>query len=171
MKRKSIILTVISLILLITAVAIAYWSIRPETLENYLPKEVENLNLVQTISGHRALMMARASHRGEIKDILDIAIGYYEGDLSIWITEYPNPSIAERETGRMVRAMIRFGRGFEKLRKFKLNGQEIYRTLPSGKAQYFWSRENFMIYIIPGPLSEEEVERVIKRINWKIWLF
>ncbi len=171
MKRKSIILTVIFLILFISVVAIAYWTIRPETLEDFLPKEVENLNLVKIISGHRALMIARASHRGEIKDVLDIAIGYYEGDLSIWITEYPNPNIAERETTRMARAMIQFGRGFEKLRKFKLNGQEIYLTLPAGKAQYFWSHENFMIYIIPGPLSEEEVKRVIKRINWKIWLF
>jgi len=171
MKRKSIILTVIFLILFISVVAIAYWTIRPETLEDFLPKEVENLNLVKIISGHRALMIARASHRGEIKDVLDIAIGYYEGDLSIWITEYPNPNIAERETTRMARAMIQFGRGFEKLRKFKLNGQEIYLTLPSGKAQYFWSRENFMIYIIPGPLSKEEVKRVIKQINWKIWLF
>ncbi len=170
MKRLSIVAGILIALVLIAGGGF-YWLFHPKTLQDYLPRQVENLKLIRVTLGPEAIELAKASHIGRIESVSDLAIGYYEGDLSIWITKYPDAGKARSETKRMVEAMLRFGRGFEDLREIKMDGEKIYQTFPGGEAQYFWQKENLMIYIIPGRIGEKEAMELIRKINRKISIF
>lgn len=169
-KRLSIIVSIFIVLVLIAGGSF-YWLFHPKTLQDYLPRQVENLKLIRVTLGPEAIELAKASHIGRIESVSDLAIGYYERDLSIWITKYPDADKARGETERMAEAMPRFGKGFEDLKEIKMDGERVYQTLPGGEPQYFWQKENLMIYIIPGGIGEKDAIELIRKINRKISIF
>lgn len=143
----------------------------PKTLEECLPDQVSQLVLYKTTSGREAVEITKQSHRGEIRLVKDMTIGYYAEDLSIWLSEYPDEATAKKETERMVKAMPAFGQGFEALKQIKLGGEKAFETKPQGKPHYFWYKKNVLVYFIPNELSQKEVGEVAQEVNSKITLY
>lgn len=170
-NKKIVVVAILTILVAILAGAFFLYRVYPKTLEESLPARMANIPLAQTISGEKAMEMTKRSHRGVIAGVTDMAVGYYARDLSVWLSRYPDKEAAKSETLRMARAMPRFGRGFENLSRLKLGGETAYRTMPGGKPQYFWVKNNVMVYIIPDDLSQEEVDKVARQINLKIFFY
>ncbi|MDP3013317.1 MAG: hypothetical protein Q8M92_03680, partial [Candidatus Subteraquimicrobiales bacterium] len=81
-------------------------------MSELVPTKVFDFALNEIIEGEGAIEVAVRSHKGEIERVKNMTIGYYEGDMSIWFTQYPDAVIARNETIKMADAMKRFGQGF-----------------------------------------------------------
>jgi len=157
---------VIFLLLIIILLSAVFWVYflfipRGSDLESFLPSEVDGLMLHRVAGKDEAMATTVRSHRGEIKDVDDMVIGYYDGGLSIWVTKYSNSQISYNETIKMIDAMKRFEEGFEEIKSTRIKDVEVYVTEPGGEKQYFWSQGKLMVYIIPGALSESESRELI----------
>lgn len=133
-------------------------------LEELVPGKVFDFSLTNVVKGKEAIKAAKRLHRGEIKNVKDMAIGYYEEGLSIWFTEYPSIEIAKEETLKMAEAMERFGQGFENIEELEIEGLVVYETFPGGKEQFFWAQNKLMIYIIPGDLIKSQSKTLISKL-------
>lgn len=133
--------------------------------ERYLFAEVSGFKLEREFTGTEAIEMVKRSHMGSLKAPSDMAIGYYQEGLTIWITKYSSEKVATQETKRMIKAIGRFGRGFKPPTKTNVNGYPVYRTNYRGSFQYFWNINDFLIYIVPGLLSDSDVKDLIIKIN------
>lgn len=138
---------------------------RDRTPEAYLFDEVSGFKLEREVTGTEALAAVKASHMGSLKTPSDTAIGYYQEGLTIWVSKYKSAKTANRETNRMVDAISRFGRGFRPPEKLTINDVGVFRTYFGDSFQYFWSKEGFIIYVIPGLLGEDEVKALVGKIN------
>jgi len=132
---------------------------------DYLPDEVFGFKLEREITGTEAFEIVKKSHMGGLKVPSDMTIGYYQEGLIIWISKYSSERAAMQETIRMVKAIKRFGRGFEAPTKININGYSIYRTCYKSSFQYFWNKDDFLIYIVPGLLSSSDMKELILKIN------
>lgn len=107
-------------------------------------------------------------HKGSVKPAADAAIASYEGEITIWLTRYENSQVAQEQLERMKQAMGRYGGGFEQLSTERFGGSEVFATRPKGMVQYFWTRGDVVSYLIPGNLSQSEIESVVKDLNEKV---
>lgn len=155
-------------VILIFLVILAYWG--PGLMESrfpqeHLPKEVEGLELESELEGNDAMAMVRKTHLGQLKEAKGAIIGFYQEELSIWITEYDNQKFALKETERMAGAIKKIAGGFTPPARTKLAGQNVYRTRSGNIYHYFWVKDNCILYIVPGPLSSPEIGRLILELN------
>lgn len=133
--------------------------------ERYLFAEVAGLKLQREFTGDEAFEMVRGSHFGKLKAAHSAAIGYYQEGLTIWLAEYESGKVASKETKRMVKAIEAFSKGFESPKRLGSQGNAVYRTRYRGAFHYFWTKKNFIFYIVPGPLSDSEAKMLIEDIN------
>jgi len=130
------------------------------------PNEIMGMQKMWETKGEKALESVMKSHIGDIRFVEDVAIAGYgmKGkSITLWITTYPNASVAEIETERMANAMMNF-EDWNMLKKEKVNGYEVYSTLRDVR-HYFWSNEYCMFYIIPRNLNESEIKIIIESLK------
>jgi len=152
---------------IIVFLAVVFWIFSlfvPKGLQSFLPSEVDGLMLHGVAGKDESMATTVRSHQGEIKDVDDMVIGYYDGGLSIWITEYSDSNITSKETIKMIDAMKRFEEGFEKIESTKIKDVRVYITEPGGERQYFWAQNKFMIYVIPGKLTEGKSRELVSEL-------
>jgi hypothetical protein len=131
------------------------------------PNEILRMDIVWAEEGEKALGSVEKSHMGDIKFVEDVAILGYRGDgksITLWITTYPNDTVAEAETERMSQAMLNFEDWGVYLEKSKIDGHEVYTTLRDVR-HYFWSDGKCMFYIIPKNLNQTEIQYVVKGLK------
>ena len=131
------------------------------------PSELLGMKKQLLLSGEKAIEAVKKSHIGKLKDIKDLAIfRYTQGNKSIilWITTYPTSKVAKTETERMVQAMLKF-KGWENLKKLKIDKKIIYYISKGNKMHYFWNDSYCVFYIVSENLNKKEKVAVIKSLN------
>jgi|Deesub1362B_J571_1020462.scaffolds.fasta_scaffold00915_5 hypothetical protein len=131
------------------------------------PQEMLGMEIMWMEQGEKALTSVEKSHIGNIMFVKDVAIIGYRGggkSITLWITTYPNSTIAEEETERMARAMLHFEDWGVHLNRSRIDGNEVYTTLRDVR-HYFWSDGRCMFYIVPKNLNQTEIERIIRSIE------
>lgn len=152
------------LILLIACLLIACTH---QKASEIVPNEIMGMQKMWETKGEKALESVVKSHIGDIRFVEDVAIAGYgtKGkSITLWITTYPNASVAEIETERMAKAMMNFEDWGVHLKKEKINQLEVYSTLKNVR-HYFWSNEYCMFYIIPRNLNESEIKIIIESLK------
>jgi len=136
---------------------------------NVTPNEIMGMRKLVCVTGKPALEMVKEMHIGKIRYVKDIALMHYIGNNSskfvmVWVTVYPNSSVAMEETRRMAKAMIDFG--WKDVKTMKVGDLTVYYVIPPGKNEthYFWCRDSVMIYIIPKGLNETQVKEFIRKL-------
>ncbi len=165
MKEFKKVIFLLLIIILLTAI---FWTcslFTPKGLESFLPSKVDELVLRRIVAGEEAVATAVRSHQGKVKNADNMIIGYYDGGLSIWITEYSDSSTCGEETIKMIDAMKKFEEGFEKIESNKIKDVQVYTTEPGGGRQYFWAQNRFMVYVVPGELSEGKSRELISELT------
>lgn len=86
--------------------------------------------------------------------------------LKLWISVYPDESIAERQTYKMAIAMIKYGGGWRSnLQVISVEGSDVFVTSPDGMLQFFWHEGRYMFYMTPLGLTYEEIIDVVVELN------
>ncbi len=136
---------------------------------NVTPNEIMGMKKLVCLTGKPALEMVKEMHIGRIRFVEDIALMHYIGKnaskfVVVWVTVYPNSSVAKEETRRMANAMVEFG--WKNVSRTRIDGLEVYYVRPPGKNEthYFWCRGRVMIYIIPHGLNESQIREFIEKI-------
>jgi len=135
------------------------------------PDELLGMKKVVVSCGENALQRVKQSHTGSIEHIEDVAIVHYmnmeEGKfLTLWTTQYPNETIANDETEKMVAGMQKWGGSWASdLKELTIAEKQVYQTSSDGVTyQYFWADREWSFYIIPHDLTEDEIAEVIGTI-------
>jgi hypothetical protein len=138
------------------------------------PDELLGMKKVVVSCGEDALQRVKQSHTGSVKHIEDVAIVHYmnmEGGkfLTLWTTLYPNETIANDETEKMVAGMQKWGGSWASdLKELTIAEKQIYQTSSDGVTyQYFWADREWSFYIIPHDFTEDEIAEVIGTIPLK----
>ncbi|RLI85996.1 MAG: hypothetical protein DRP01_05125 [Archaeoglobales archaeon] len=131
------------------------------------PDEIMGMKKMVCAKGDEALEIVKRMHVGEIRDVRDIALMHYIGNSSfvtVWVTVYPNESVAFGEIDRMANSMLSYG---WKVEDVILDGHKVYVAIPpdSNERQYFWCVENYAYYIIPHNLTDTQVVEFIAAIS------
>jgi hypothetical protein len=137
------------------------------------PNNLLGMDIIWMEKGKKALETVEKSHIGNIEFIEDVAITGYRGDgksITLWVTTYPNSTIAKKETERMAQAMLHFEDWGVNLKKDEVDGVLVYSTLKD-VTHYFWSEERCMFYIIPKNLNQTEVRHVIEILKCDSWIW
>ena len=132
------------------------------------PDEIMGMRKIVCASGDEALKIVKEMHVGEIRYVQDITLLHYVGEYSfvtVWVTVYPNESVAFEEMNRMASSMVKFG--WKNLSKVEMNGYSVYVVVPpKGKGkQYFWCVKNVAYYIIPHNMTELEIRYFILNLS------
>ncbi len=139
---------------------------------NITPDEIMGLRKVVCLTGETALEFVKKMHVGEIRFVSDIAMMHYlnltnphSKYVTVWVTVYPNSSVARDETDRMAKSMVEYG--WKDVRTMNVDGLKVYYIKPPGKndTHYFWCKDSYMIYIIPHNMTSEEVKEFIIKIT------
>jgi hypothetical protein len=161
--RKVIIFTIIACLLAACA----------QKASDIAPNELLGMEKNLIAEGEKAIKSVKKSHLGNIEWVEDVAIASYRSDgksLMLWITIYPNLTIAEQETDRMAQSMLKYEDWGKNLKKIDLNGIQIYSTF-RGFEHYFWSEGRCMFYIVPKNLNQSEIIEVIDLLKCEMpWL-
>ncbi len=151
----------------------AYYLAHPSEVEDpgvaIAPEVLCRMNKMVVSSGTEALQLVKQSHTGSIEYVKDVAIMHYikeHGMLTLWTTQYPNETIANNETEKMVLGMRNWGGSWaSNLKEITVAGKQVYQTTPDGESyHYFWVDGNWVFYIIPHNLSQDEVAECIAAI-------
>jgi len=190
--HKKILLTAIVILLVATA-AVSYFGYiefltephaatpSPEVNQNVnenvnasaiAPDELLGMKKEVVSCGEDALQRVKQSHTGSIEHIEDVAIVHYmnmeEGKfLTLWTTLYPNETIANDETEKMVVGMQKWGGSWASdLKELPIAEKQVYQTSSDGVTyQYFWADREWSFYIIPHDFTEDEIAEVIGAIS------
>ncbi len=139
---------------------------------NITPDEVMGLTKFVCLTGENALNFVKMMHVGKIRFVKDIAMMHYlnvtnphSKYVTVWVTVYPNSSVAKEETDRMAKSMVEFG--WKGVRSKNIDGLSVYYVEPPGKNEthYFWCNDSYMIYIIPHNMTENEIYEFIIKIT------
>lgn len=132
------------------------------------PDELLGMKKVVVSCGEDALQRVKQSHTGSVKHVEDVAIVHYmnmeEGKfLTLWTTRYPNETIANDETEKMVAGMEKWGGSWASdLKELTIAEKQVYKTSSDGVTyQYFWADREWSFYIIPHDFTEDEIAEVI----------
>ena len=136
------------------------------------PDELLGMEKVVVSCGEDALQRVKQSHTGSVKHIEDVAIVHYmnmeEGKfLTLWTTLYPNETIANDETEKMVAGMQKWGGSWASdLKELTIAEKQVYQTSSDGVTyQYFWADREWSFYIIPHDFTEDEIAEIIGAIS------
>ncbi len=136
------------------------------------PNSVMGLTKVVCLTGEDALKLVKMMHIGKIRFVKDIAMMHYlnltnphSEYVTVWVTVYPNSSVAKEETDRMAKAMVEYG--WKDVKVKRVDGLNVYYVTPPGKnvTHYFWCNDSYMIYIIPHNMTEKEINEFIIEIT------
>jgi len=138
------------------------------------PDELLGMEKVVVSCGDDALQRVKQSHTGSVEHVEDVAIVHYmdmeEGKfLTLWTTLYPNETIANDETEKMVAGMQKWGGSWASdLKELPIAEKQVYQTSSDGVTyQYFWADREWSFYIIPHDFTEDEIAEVIGTIPIK----
>ncbi|RLI84339.1 MAG: hypothetical protein DRO98_08660 [Archaeoglobales archaeon] len=130
-----------------------------------LPEEIDGMHKFIAMKGEKALEYIKKAHKGEIRNVEDIAVVHYYSNRSLvvlWITEYPDKKTAENETLRMVKSMKKFGGLWAEVERAKLNGINVFYV--PVKEHYFFSKGRYAFYLIPHNVSGSELEHFVEEL-------
>ncbi len=137
---------------------------------NVTPNEVMGMVKIVCLKGEPALKFVQMMHIGKIRFVKDIAMMHYISPnsskfVTVWVTVYPNSSVAKEETDRMAKSMIEYG--WKDVKTMKVDDMKVYYVRPPGRNEthYFWCKDNYMIYIIPHNMSSEEIREFILKVS------
>ena len=135
------------------------------------PGELLGMKKVVVSCSEDALQRVKQSHTGSVEHVEDVAIVHYmnmeEGKfLTLWTTLYPNETIANDETEKMVAGMQKWGGSWASdLKELTIAEKQVYQTSSDGVTyQYFWADREWSFYIIPHDFTEDEIAEVIGAI-------
>ena len=170
-KRKITTTIIVSVVLILTASAIALYFLIPKNLAQTTPVKIGEAKKVKTIAGKNAIAATKSSHIGKLKKPKETAIVSYEDQTMIWISKYDSSNTANKETEKMTKAMMRAGQGFENLSEINIGDVKLFRAKPEGNSHYFWQHKNTITYIAPGNEAAEQIEDLVRQINSKTDLY
>jgi len=135
-------------------------------VEMYLVDDISGYKLNNSIVGTSAFEDMKKSHIGKLNAPEDAVVGYYEEGLTIWISEYKNTKEAVKENDRMVAAIKSGGQKFGELKSLSIKSCRVYRLNVKNIYHYFWSIDEFIVYVIAGPLSDSYIkDELVPDIN------
>lgn len=159
MKRNIRMLFVLFLIMVgFTIVSISCSSSSPKPIELYIKDDISGYKLNKSIVGTSAFEDMKESHLGKLSAPEDAVVGYYEEGLTIWISEYKSKKEAAKENDRMASAIKSGGQKFGDLEHLRINGCLVYRLNVKNAHHYFWSFNEFIVYVVAGPLSDSYIK-------------
>lgn len=152
-----------------------------------LPDRHLGMQKIPVARGNEALKSIEKSHIGNIKYLDDAVIVRYSGaglspeqgsdsnlkpdtdpnkvkNMMLWLSIYPNNTISERETAKMVEAMEKFEDWGIGLNMVKISGKDVY-SVQRDVNHYFWADNNCMFYIIPYNMSKPEINETIEEFK------
>ncbi len=139
---------------------------------NITPNFVMGMHKIVCLTGEEALKFVKMMHVGKIRFVEDIAMMHYlnltnphSKFVTVWVTLYPNSSVAKEETERMAKSMIDYG--WKNVKSEDIDGLKVYYVTPPDKNEthYFWCKGSYMIYIIPHNMTSEEIKEFIIKIS------
>ncbi len=137
---------------------------------NVTPKEVMGLVKIVCLKGEPALKLVQMMHVGRIRFVKDIAVMHYMSPnsskfVTVWVTVYPNSSVAKEETNRMAKSMVEYG--WKDVKTMRVDGLKVYYVKPPerNETHYFWCKDDYMIYIIPHNMTLKEIKEFILKIS------
>jgi hypothetical protein len=120
-------------------------------------------------SGVDALQRVKQSHTGSIEHIEDVAIVHYIKEdkfLTLWTTLYPNETITNNETEKMVVGMRKWGGSWaSNLKEVTIANKKVYQTSSDNISHYFWADKEWVFYIIPHNFTQDEITEIIGAIR------
>jgi len=134
------------------------------------PDELLGMKKVVVSCGSDALQKVKQSHTGSIEYVEDVAIVHYmnmkEGKfLTLWTTLYPNETIANTETEKMVVGMRKGGGSWaSNLKELTIAEKQVYQTSSDDVPHYFWADQEWVFYIIPHDFTKDEIAELIGAI-------
>ncbi len=177
-RSKKTLLIIVALLLVTTAASaylgyIEFPSSPPPEVEASAAAEIApdvllGMKKIVVSCGEDALQRVKQSHTGSVEHVEDVAIVHYmnmeEGKfLTLWTTLYPNETIANDETEKMVAGMQKWGGSWaSNLKEITIAEKQVYQTSSDGVTyQYFWADREWSFYIIPHDFTEDEIAEVI----------
>ncbi len=139
---------------------------------NITPDKIMGLNKFVCLTGEDALRFVKMMHVGEIRFVKDIAMMHYlnvtdpySRYVTVWVTVYPNSSVAREEADRMAKSMVKFG--WKDVRIKNIDGLSVYYVKPPGRnvTHYFWCNDGYVIYMIPHNMTKNEIYEFIMKIT------
>jgi hypothetical protein len=130
---------------------------------NYLPPDIAEMNLVETISGSKAVRIINQMHHGNVATKSNY-IGRYLGKTSsatYYVSLYHDSAQAEKAMEDMARVMEQQEHGFSHLMKRKENNRIFYMALGQGQAHYFFARDVELVWLA---VDVQVAEKAIKEI-------
>lgn len=131
------------------------------------PDELLGMKKVVVSCGEDALQRVKQSHTGSVKHVEDVAIVHYmnmeEGKfLTLWTTLYPNETIANDETEKMVAGMQKWGGSWASdLKELTIAEKQVYQTSSDSVSHYFWADKEWVFYVIPHNFTQDEIAEII----------
>jgi len=152
-----------------------------------LPDQLLGMQKIPVAQGSEAHRSIEKSHIGNVKYLDDaVIVRYSEMSLSsgpdlgsnlssnsnqhkfknmmLWLSIYPNTTISEKETERMVDAMERFEDWGMGLNRVIIAEKDVY-SVRRDVNHYFWADNKCMFYIIPYNLSKTEINVIINELK------
>ncbi|NQE04750.1 hypothetical protein C5S32_02660 [ANME-1 cluster archaeon GoMg1] len=135
------------------------------------PDEVLGMKKVVVSCGDDALQKVKQSHTGSVEHVEDVAIVHYmnmeKGKLlTLWTTRYPNETIANDETEKMVVGMQKWGGSWASdLKELTIAEKTVYQTSSGNVSHYFWADQEWVFYVIPHNFTQDEIAEIIGAIS------
>ncbi len=136
------------------------------TASEIAPDRIIGMDKIVVASGEKALQLVKQSHAGSIEHVKDVAILHYmKGGgkyLTLWLTIYPDATIAKNETEKMAEGMRNWGGSWaSNLREVTISDKKVYRTSSDNVSHYFWADRERVFYIVPHNFTQAEIAEVI----------
>jgi|GEM_PF-6506349 len=166
MNRRIRLFLILSLFLIGFSALNVSCSSSSKPIEQCLKENISDYKLNESIVGTSAFQEIKKSHIGKLKAPEDAVIGYYEEGLTIWISEYVDKEESANETDRMASAIKSGHNKFGTLRTINIDNRKVYRLNVKNTYHYFWRVNEFIIYIVAGPLGDSYIrDELIPSIN------
>jgi len=141
----------------------------PKHAADAAPDELLGMKVIVVLEGAEAIEDVRQKHIGAVENVDDIAMVQYGPayhQIKLWITLYPNNTIAASENEKMADAMIRFGGNWkENLEEVTIGGKKVYRTTPNGDFHYFWVEREYVFYVTIPHTFQGRAHEIITAIK------
>ncbi|MHC1636384.1 MAG: hypothetical protein ACXQTS_07220 [Candidatus Methanospirareceae archaeon] len=172
LENRKVPLVTVAILIGLMMVCIGYVKLFYERkAEEIAPDTLLGMEKIVVSRGEDALQRVRRSHIGVIENVKDIAIVHYKKEgsdkfLTLWVTLYPNDTIARGEAEKMATGMRKIGGCWGRnLKEVEISGKRVYQTSSGDALHYFWVDGNRVFYIIPHNCTDEEIAKIIGGIS------
>lgn len=158
--RKSLLFTIIILFALFTScIGLS------QDISKVAPDELMGMKKFTVLKGEEAIKKAQASHGYKLKYIEDAVVMHYTDGkhmVILWITKYPNSTIAQEENEKMAQKIAKDNMSITII---KINNKEVYNfSISKVHHHYFWCQGKYLLYLIPYNINDYQVlTSVIKK--------